>query len=117
MVSYFHETRFAGGVNFVSVSKVGKWKLISLATLQAGKEVFSMEFQPGIYHDFNNGWYFRSHPRMLFNFKTGQHEVPLGAGFGKIFNKTETVYNLFFEPQYDVVNTKPMLYTGIKVLF
>jgi len=54
---------------------------------------------------------------MLFNYRTGQHEVPLGAGLGKIFNQTNTVYNLFFEPQYDVVNTTPMLYTGIKVLF
>ncbi|WP_121665532.1 hypothetical protein [Mesonia aquimarina] len=117
VISYFHETKFAGGVNFVSVSKLGKWKFISLATLQTGKNVFSMEFQPGIYHDFERGWYFRSHPRMLFNFRTGQHEVPLGAGFGKIFNETDTVYNLFFEPQYDVINTKPMLYTGIKVLF
>jgi len=117
VVSYFHETRFAGGVNFVSVSKLGGWKFISLTTLQGGKEVLSMEFQPGIYHDFSNGWYFRGHPRMLFNFRTGQHEVPLGAGIGKIFTTESQTINLFFEPQYDIVNTLPMLYTGIKVLF
>ncbi|QLE00195.1 hypothetical protein HX109_00940 [Galbibacter sp. BG1] len=117
VVSYFHEQKWAGGVNFVSVSKFGTWKVITLATLQGGDDLLSMEFQPGLYHDFNNGWYFRSHPRMLFNFKTGQHEVPFGAGFGKILKSDKTVFNLFFEPQYDVVNTTPMLYTGMKILF
>ncbi|MCH4821746.1 hypothetical protein ML462_01050 [Gramella lutea] len=118
VVSYFHERRFAGGVNFVSVSKINGWKFITLTTLQGGKEVFSMEFQPGIYHDIStNGWYFRSHPRMLFNFRTGQHEVPLGAGIGKIFSTEGGAINIFFEPQYDIVNSLPMLYTGVKVLF
>lgn len=119
VISYFHETKFAGGVNFVSVSKFGGWKVITLTTLQTGKEVFVMEFQPGLYHDFNKGWYFRSHPRMLFNFQTGQHEVPLGAGLGKIVKPSEegSVFNFFLEPQYDIVNTKPMLYAGMKILF
>ncbi len=117
VVSYFHEQRWAAGGNFVSVSKLGTWKVITLLTLQGGDDIFSMEFQPGIYHDFDNGWYFRGHPRMLFNFRTGQHEVPLGAGIGKIFEPGGTVFNLFFEPQYDLVNTRPMLYTGVKMLF
>ncbi|WP_417444419.1 hypothetical protein [Joostella sp.] len=117
VVSYLHENKFAGGVNFVSVSKIGTWKFISLVTLQGGNDVFMMELQPGIYHDFEHGWYFRGHPRMLFNFVTGQHEVPFGAGVGKIFKTDGTVFNLFLEPQYDVVNTEPMLYTGIKFLF
>ncbi|MHA7128609.1 hypothetical protein [Algoriphagus namhaensis] len=117
VVSYFHGRNFAGGVNFVSVSKVGTWKFITLTTLQAGNEIFTMEFQPGIYHDFPNGWYFRSHPRMLFNFETGFHEVPFGAGIGKIFSGQKPVVNLFFEPQYDVRNSVPMLYMGGKLLF
>ncbi|MBN3581012.1 hypothetical protein JYB64_01345 [Algoriphagus aestuarii] len=117
VISYFHGRNFAGGVNFVSVSKVGGWKFISLATLQGGKEIFTMEVQPGIYHDFNNGWYFRSHPRMLFNFETDFYEVPLGAGIGKIFSGGSPVVNVFFEPQYDVRNDVPMLYMGVKTLF
>jgi hypothetical protein len=117
IVSYFHERNFAGGVNFVSVSKIGGWKFISLLTLQGGKEVFTMEFQPGIYHDFKKGWYFRSHPRMLFNFETDDYEIPIGAGFGKIFSKGTPVINVFIEPQYDLRNSVPMLYLGIKTLF
>ncbi|WP_422354976.1 hypothetical protein [Roseivirga pacifica] len=117
VVSYFNKGKFAAGGNFVSVSKVGGWKFISLLTLQGGADVFTMEFQPGIYHDFNKGWYFRGHPRMLFNFETGRHEVPIGAGVGKIFNTNGPVVNVFFEPQYDFHNSLPMLYTGIKMLF
>ncbi|WP_066220892.1 hypothetical protein [Formosa haliotis] len=117
VVSYINHAGWAGGVNFVSVSKFGAWKVITLTTLQGGDDIFMMEFQPGLYHDFNKGWYFRSHPRMLFNFETGNHEVPLGAGVGKIFNTNGPVVNVFFEPQYDVVNTRAMLYTGVKMLF
>ncbi|WP_157614041.1 hypothetical protein [Pseudotamlana agarivorans] len=117
VVSYIHNSGMAGGVNFVSVSKFGAWKAITLTTLQGGDDIFTMEFQPGLYKDFDKGWYFRSHPRMLFNFVNGQHEVPLGAGIGKIFKPSNTVFNLFFEPQYDVVNGRWMLYTGLKTLF
>ncbi|SFN55307.1 hypothetical protein SAMN04487989_1011190 [Bizionia echini] len=119
VISYINHKGFAGGVNFVSVSKFGAWKAITLTTLQGGSDIFTMEFQPGIYKDFDKGWYFRSHPRMLFDFTNGQHEVPLGAGFGKILKPAEegTVFNLFFEPQYDVVNTRVMLYAGVKMLF
>lgn len=117
VASYFHGRSFAGGVNFVSVSKVGGWKFISLTTLQGGKDIFTMEFQPGIYHDFNNGWYFRSHPRMLFNFETDFYEVPLGAGVGKIFSGSTPVINIFIEPQYDLKNDLTMLYMGLKTLF
>ncbi|MEN2282471.1 hypothetical protein AAGF08_10060 [Algoriphagus sp. SE2] len=117
VVSYLHERRFAGGLNFVSVSKVNGWRYISLVTLQAGKETFLMEFQPGIYRDFNNGWYFRSHPRMLFNFETGNNEIPIGAGIGKIFKNGTPVVNVFLEPQYDLANDVIMLYAGVKTLF
>lgn len=117
VVTIFHESKLAGGINFVSVSKFGGWKVITLTTLQGGNDIFTMEFQPGLYHDFKKGWYFRSHPRMLFNFEANDYEVPIGAGIGKIINTNGPVVNLFFEPQYDVINTLPMLYTGIKMLF
>lgn len=96
VVTVFHESKFAGGINFVSVSKFGGWKVITLTTLQGGDEIFTMEFQPGLYYNFNKGWYVRSHPRMLFNFETNYHEVPLGAGAGKIFETKGPVLNVFF---------------------
>ncbi|UXX78780.1 hypothetical protein N7E81_15585 [Reichenbachiella carrageenanivorans] len=46
VVSYYHKSQWAGGVNFVSVSKFGGWKVITLTTLQGGKDIFTMEFQP-----------------------------------------------------------------------
>ncbi|MEP0712198.1 hypothetical protein [Algoriphagus sp.] len=118
IVSYFNPKGFAGGVSFVSVSQLGNnWRFISLATVQGGDDIFSIEFQPGIYKDFERGWYFRGHPRMLFDLTEDVYEVPIGAGVGKIIKTDKAAINLFFEPQYDFAQTRPMLYMGIKTLF
>lgn len=117
IASYFHSDKYAGGVNFVSVSKFGEWKVISLTTLQGGDDLFKIEFQPGVYRDINDkGWYLRSHPRLLFDVKTDVHEVPLGAGVGKITKFEGGLLNLFIEPQYDFANNGWIGYVGVKVL-
>lgn len=117
IVSQINGEGWAGGVNFVSVSELGKWKFITLTTLQGGDDIFTMEFQPGIYKNLNKGWYLRSHPRLLFDFNKDAYEIPIGFGFGKIFDANGTKINLLFEPQYDLYNDLPMLYCGIKVLW
>lgn len=115
--SYMNPKGFAGGVNFVSVSKFGKWKVISLTTLQGGDDIALLEFQPGLYRDLKNGWYLRSHPRMLFDLEENYNEVPIGAGFGKIYKANNTLINLLIEPQYDFAQKQAILYGGIKFLF
>ncbi|AUP80001.1 hypothetical protein [Flavivirga eckloniae] len=118
IISYIDSKAWAGGINFVSVSKLkNKWKVITLTTLQSGSNIFAIEFQPGIYKNYNNGWYLRSHPRMLFDFETDKYEVPFGAGIGKIFDANWSLINLLFEPQYDFYNGYGMLYIGIKILW
>ncbi|OHX64496.1 hypothetical protein [Flammeovirga pacifica] len=122
IASNFHNVGWAGGVNFVSVSKLlGGWKVITLTTLQGGDEIFTMEFQPGLYKNLKHNWYLRSHPRMLFDFNNSdKNEVPVGFGFGKIFSAGTdglTKINLLFEPQYDFYQDTPMLYMGMKVLW
>jgi hypothetical protein len=76
-----------------------------------------MEFDLGIYYDFPKGWYFRSHPRMIFDFKSNVNEIPIGAGIGKIIKSTGLVTNLFFEPLYVLAQIRSMLYFGAKFLF
>ena len=118
IVSHIKDRGNAAGLSAVSVSKLEDgWKFITLTTVQAGDDIFQAEFQPGIYKDFDDGWYFRSHPRMLFDFETSQYEVPIGAGFGRVIASGNTSVNMFFEPQYDVRQSRWMLYTGFKLLF
>jgi hypothetical protein len=117
IVSYFEGKGTAAGVSGVSVSKLGSWKVITLTTFQAGNDISKIELQPGLYRSFNDGWYFRSHPRMLFDLETNKNEVPVGAGFGRTFASADRVYNFFFEPQYDLAADRWMLYAGMKVLF
>lgn len=117
IVSYIDPKGAAGGVSAVSVSKFGGWKFITLTTLQGGNDIFTAEFQPGIYYDFSDGWYFRSHPRMLFDFEEDIYEIPVGAGFGRVIDLDGTKLNMFFEPQYDLSQDRMMLYTGFKLLF
>jgi len=117
IVSYFEGKGTAAGLSGVSVSKFGSWKVITLTTFQRGNGISKIEFQPGLYRDFSGGWYFRSHPRMLFDLETDENEVPIGAGFGRTFASADRVYNFFFEPQYDLADDRPMLYAGMKILF
>ena len=92
-------------------------EVISLTTLQGGDDIFAMEFQPGLYRDFNKGWYIRSHPRMLFDFERDDYEVPVGLGFGNVLDTKGAKVNLLFEPQYDFANGMWILYCGVKILW
>jgi hypothetical protein len=117
IISYIDPKGIAGGINVVSVSKLGEWKFITLTTYQAGKDISLLEFQPGIYHNLTDSWYLRSHPRWLFDFITKTYEVPIGLGIGNIIDANGTLINLFAEPQYDIQQSRMMLYFGVKVLF
>lgn len=117
VVSQVNNVGWAAGGNIVSVSEIGKWKVISLLTLQGGDDIFSMEFQPGLYRNFNKGWYMRSHPRMLWDFKRNHHEIPVGLGMGKIFDINGNKLNLLLEPQWDFWQNTYIIYTGVKFLF
>ncbi len=117
IVSYIDPQGIAAGVNVVSTSRVGKFKFITLTTFQMGHNISTMEFDPGIYYDFPKGWYFRSHPRMIFDFESNTNEIPVGAGLGKIIKSTGLVTNLFLEPQYDLAQNRSMFYFGAKFLF
>jgi hypothetical protein len=117
IISYIEPKGIAAGVNVVSTSRLGKFKIITLTTFQVGNNISTMEFQPGIYYDLPKGWYLRGHPRMIFDFESNTNEVPIGAGFGKIIKSTSLITNLFFEPQYDLAQNRSMLYIGAKFLF
>lgn len=104
-------------MHVVSVNKFERRKFITLTTVQGGDAIFALEFQRGIYLELQKGWYLRSHTRLLFDFKTGINEIPLCAGFGKIFNTKNIVINIRYEPQYDFSQKTSIIYMGVKLLF
>jgi hypothetical protein len=48
--------------------------------------------------------YLRTAPLWIFNIETGDYNVPIGFGIGKILKVGKTVYNIFIEPQYTVLH-------------
>ncbi|MFS4461027.1 hypothetical protein [Bdellovibrio sp. HCB2-146] len=61
--------------------------------------------QPFFIHNLPNAFYFRSAGIWFFNWETGDYNMPVGAGLGKIW-KTEggTAINLFAEPQWTIAH-------------
>jgi hypothetical protein len=54
---------------------------------------------------------------MIFDFEFKVNEIPVGAGLGEIIKSTGLVTNLVFEPQYDLAQSRSMLYFDAKFLF
>lgn len=61
-----------------------------------------MAIQPFGFLQLTKGFYLRSAPIWLFDFKNDRHVIPLGLGLGKVIKSGKTVYNFFVEPQFSV---------------
>lgn len=61
--------------------------------------------QPFLIWNMPAGFYLRSAGIMLFNWETGDYNIPLGAGVGKVWKlQGGTTINLFAEPQWTVAH-------------
>ena len=63
-----------------------------------------MVLQPFWFWQIGDGVYLRTAPLWIFNIETGDYNVPIGFGIGKILKVGKTVYNIFIEPQYTVLH-------------
>lgn len=61
-------------------------------------------FQPFLFYQLGGGTYLRSAPIWVYNFDDDTYSVPLGLGIGQVIKKGRTVFNVFVEPQYSVVD-------------
>ncbi|MDR3503236.1 MAG: hypothetical protein P4L79_11720 [Legionella sp.] len=61
-----------------------------------------MAVQPFGFLQLTHGFYLRSAPIWVFDFKNDNHVMPLSLGAGKVIKSGKTVYNLFIEPQFSV---------------
>ena len=68
---------------------------ISFAGDRDRKDVNVMILQPFVTYQFGNGWFVRSQPQMIFNWKTGEQILPIDLGVGRVFQNRPTECELF----------------------
>jgi len=61
-------------------------------------------FQPFLMYQLGEGIYLRSVGIWFYNFEDEKYSIPVGLGIGKVFKSGNTVYNIFVEPQYSVLD-------------
>jgi hypothetical protein len=80
-------------------------------------------FQPFIHYNFHHELYLRSAGLLVFNSGSGVKDIPLGLGFGKVWNLADgKTINFYMEPQYSVWRSglgAPdwQLFTGVNFQF
>ena len=65
-------------------------------------DVSLLTFQPLVIYNLPKGWYLRSSAIWNVDFEGDTSYVPLGAGFGKVFQAGDVTLNAFIEPQITV---------------
>ncbi len=71
------------------------------------KDVNAGAFQPFAIRQLGDGWYARSTAIWTYDFETGNYNVPIGAGLGKVFRTKRAVVNVFAEPQVSIASAGP----------
>lgn len=64
-------------------------------------------FQPFLFCQLGGGKYLRAAPVWVYNLENDNYSVPLGIGYGQVFKRGNTVYNVFIEPQFSVADDGP----------
>lgn len=71
-------------------------------------DVSFLTMQPFAFYQLGGGSYLRSVGIWAFNTENGNYNVPIGAGYGKVFKlKNGNVLNAFIEPQFTVLSDGP----------
>jgi hypothetical protein len=63
--------------------------------------------QPFVTYQLGGGWFIRSQPQMVFDWKTGKHVLPLDLGAGRVFKIGRQDVSLFVEPFWNVSHDGP----------
>lgn len=102
----------AAAVYFDGSSKRVQWGgLLTWQTDVAGDDARSdtslLAIQPFYFFQLGKGLYLRGAPIAVFNLETDDYHVPFGLGVGKVFPSGNTVYNIFVEPQFTLLDRGP----------
>jgi hypothetical protein len=80
---------------------------ISFAGDRTRPDVNALVLQPFVTYQLGNGWFIRSQPQMLFNWKTGKQLLPLDLGVGRVFKIGRQNVNIFVEPFWNISHDGP----------
>jgi hypothetical protein len=86
---------------------------ISFAGDQDRKDVNVMILQPFVSYQLGNGWFVRSQPQVVFNWKNGKQLVPLNVGVGRVFRIGRQNVSCFIEPNWNISHDGPAPKYGI----
>ncbi len=101
----------AGFANVLFSAKSAKIQYGYLLTWQASfagdsdrEDVNVAALQPFAFYQLGGGTYLRAAPIWVYNLENDDYSVPLGVGIGQVIKKGKTVFNLFVEPQFLVMD-------------
>jgi hypothetical protein len=79
---------------------------ISFAGEREREHTNALNLLPFATYQLGGGWFLRSQPQMLFNWRTGGQIVPLDLGAGRLFKIGRQTINAFVEPFWNVVTDR-----------
>lgn len=98
----------------------GKWLLgvfaqnpISYAGDRKRADTNALILQPFLTYQLDRGWFIRSQPQMIFNWKTGKQVLPLDLAVGRVFKIGRQDVSLFVEPFWNIAHDGPAPRFGI----
>ncbi len=86
---------------------------ISFAGDDRRADVNALLLQPFATYSIGGGWFIRSQPQMVFDWKTGKQQLPLDLGAGRVFKLGRQNINVFVEPFWNVTHNGPAPKYGI----
>lgn len=80
---------------------------ISFAGHRKRADTNALFLQPFVTYQLSRGWFIRSQPQMVFNWKTGKQVLPLDLGVGRVFKIGRQDVSLFVEPFWNISHDGP----------
>jgi hypothetical protein len=86
---------------------------VSLAGDPNRSAVNALYLTPFAVYQLGRGWFIRSQPQIILNWKSGRQVVPLDLGVGRVFTIGRQNVNLFVEPFWNISHDGPAPRYGI----
>jgi len=95
----------AAGVYFNLSSPEVQWGgLVTWQTDVSGSDNTNLAIaQPLLFMQMGKGAYLRSSGAMTFDIENNSYYIPVGFGIGKVIKNGRSVFNMFFEPQFTIL--------------
>lgn len=86
---------------------------VSFAGDRDRKDVNALILQPFVTYQMGKGWFVRSQPQLIFNWKTGEQILPIDLGVGRVFRIGRQNVSCFVEPFWNITKDGPSPKYGI----